>query len=210
MSRPPEHTPGIAALVGIAAIAFSALYLVSDLIELGQGGFSTLQLVLTYAAEAAIPIFVLALYAVQRPNIGGLGLVGALAYAYTFVFFTSTVVYALIDHTRDWDALKARFGAWITVHSVMMVLAGIAFGSAVVRARVLTRWSGIALIAGMVLMALTSSLPDPIRTAAAGVRDAGFAAMGASLLHSERSTRRAQANSAESTEIRARDPVATG
>ena len=208
MSRPPEDAPGIAAVVGIAAIAFSALYLVSDLIELGQGGFSTLQLVLTYAAEAAIPLFVIGLYAAQRPQIGRLGLVGALAYAYTFVFFTSTVIYALIDHTHDWDALKARFGAWITIHSVVMVLAGLAFGSAVVRAHVLSRWSGITLIAGMALMAVTASLPDPIRTASAGVRDMAFAAMGASLLRSQRSTRPTQATSAELTERSAATPVA--
>ena len=185
MSRPPEDTPGVAAIVGIAAIAFSALYFVSDLIELGQGRFSTLQLALTYASEAAIPLFVLGLYAMQRPQIGRLGLIGALGYAYTFVFFTSTVVYALIDHTRDWEALQARFGAWITIHSVMMMLAGLAFGYAVIRAHALSRWSGITLIVGMTLMAVTTSLPDVIRTASAGVRDVAFAGMGASLLRSQ-------------------------
>ena len=41
--------------VGLAALAFSVIYFVSDLIELAQGGFSPLQLALTYAGEAAIP-----------------------------------------------------------------------------------------------------------------------------------------------------------
>ena len=58
---------GLVALVGWMAIVFSTLYFVSDLIELMQGGFSTTQLVLTYAAESAIPLFVLGLYALQRP-----------------------------------------------------------------------------------------------------------------------------------------------
>jgi hypothetical protein len=184
VTRKPDEMSGIAALTGIAAVAFSVLYFVSDLIELVQGGFSTPQLALTYVAEAAIPLFVLGLYAVQRPQIGRLGLVSALTYAYAFVFFTSTVVYALIDHTRDWNALTARFGPWIAVHSVLMVLAGVAFGVAVARGHVLPRWTGITLIVGMVLMAVTAGLPDALRTGSAGVRDLAFAAMGASLLRS--------------------------
>jgi hypothetical protein len=182
VTRKPDHLAGIAALTGIAAVVFSVLYFVSDLIELVQGGFSTPQLALTYVAEAAVPLLVLGLYAVQRPQIGRLGLVSALTYAYAFVFFTSTVVYALIDHTRDWNALTARFGPWIAVHSVLMVLAGVAFGVAVARGHVLPRWTGITLIVGMVLMAVTAGLPDAMRTVSAGVRDLAFAAMGASLL----------------------------
>jgi hypothetical protein len=173
---------GLRALVGIAAVGFSVLYLVSDVIELAQGGFSSLQLGLTYAAEAAIPVFVLGLYAFQRPQIGRLGLIGAVVYAYSFVFFTGTVVVALVDQTSDWDTLQAQFGVWMTVHSVLMIVAGVMLGTAVARARVLPRWTGITLIAGMVLMAVTSALPDVVRTMSAGVRDLAFAAMGWSLV----------------------------
>jgi hypothetical protein len=183
---------GLGPLVGGAALIFSALYLASDLIELIQGGFSTLQLAITYAAEAAIPPFVLGLYALQRPRIGRLGLVATIAYAYTFVFFTSTVVYALIDHTRDWDSLTSRFGTWMTVHSVLMVVAGIAFGVAVVRARVLPGWTGAALVIGMLLMTIATVLPDVAQTAAAGVRDLAFAGMGLALLRQGRSSRTAR------------------
>jgi hypothetical protein len=158
------------------------LYFLSDLIELAQGRFSTSQLALTYAAEAAIPLFVLGLLAVQRPRIGTLGLVGAVTYAYTFVFFTSTVVYALVDHTHDWAGLTTQLGAWIAIHSVLMVLAGVMFGAAVIQANVLPRWTGIALIVGMVLMAVTSSLPDVTQTMSAGIRDLAFAGMGAAVL----------------------------
>jgi hypothetical protein len=180
--RPSGRTAGIDALVGLTAIVFSVLYLVSDLMELGQGGFSTPQLLLTYAAEAAIPLFVLGLYAAQRPRIGRLGLASAVLYAYTFVYFTGTVVYAVADHTGDWQSLERRLGAWITVHSVLMVLAGVGFGIAVIRARVLPWWTGATLIAGMLLMSATTGLPAGAQTAAAGVRDLAFAAMGAALL----------------------------
>lgn len=173
---------GTAALLGIGAILFSALYFISDIIELSQGGFSTFQLALTYVAEAAVPFLVLGLYAAQRPQIGRLGFAAAVTYAYTFVFFTGTVLYALINHTSDWEMLQKEFGAWMTIHSALMVVAGVAFGVAVVRAKVLPRWTGTALIAGMVLMAVTTGLPEVVRTLSAGVRDLAFATMGASLL----------------------------
>jgi hypothetical protein len=175
-------TADLPLLVGAAALGFSALYLVSDLIELAQGGFSTPQLALTYSAEAAIPLFVMGLYAVQRPRIGSLGLIGALAYAYTFVFFTSTVVYALVSHTKDWDALTHQLGAWITIHSALMVVAGLTFGAAIIRAEVLPRWTGALLMLAMLLMIVATALPNAAQTAAAATRDIAFAGMGASLL----------------------------
>ena len=180
--RASGDTSSIAVLVGLDAVIFSAVYLVSDLLELVHGGFSTSQLILTYAAEAAIPLFVLGLYAVQRPQIGRLGLASAVLYAYTFVYFTSTVVYALVERTTDWQALEQRLGIWITIHSALMIVAGIGFGIAVIRARVLPWWTGATLIAGMVLMVGTLSLPAAAQTASAAVRDLGFAVMGAELL----------------------------
>jgi hypothetical protein len=193
--REPNDTASLAVPIGVAAVAFSVLYLVSDLIELAQGGFSTLQLSLTYAAEAAIPLFVLGLFAVQRPRIGALGLVGAVTYAYTFVFFTSTVVYALVNHTHDWSELTTQLGAWVAVHSVLMVLAGVVFGAAVIRAHVLPRWTGITLIVGMVLMAVSTSLPDVTQTMSAAVRDLAFAGMGAAVLRRAQPQRRSAASS---------------
>jgi hypothetical protein len=101
-------------LVGLSAIGFSTAYILSDLIELAQGGFSTFQLALTDAAEAALPLFVLGLYAVQRPHIGRLGLLGALAYAYAYAYFTGTVTYSLVEHTSNWAARTAEMGPWLS------------------------------------------------------------------------------------------------
>lgn len=176
---PPAN---VVLLIGVAAVVFSALYLLSDLIELGQGGFSTVQLALTYVSEAAIPLFVIGIYAVQRPSIGRLGLLGAVGYAYTFVFFTSTVVFALVQHTSDWNALEDQMGAWITVHSVLMVVAGLVFGYAVVRAGVFPRWTGALLMLGMLSMVVATALPDVAQTAAAAIRDIAFSGMGAAVL----------------------------
>lgn len=172
----------LSSTVGLAAVVFSALYFLSDLIELAQGRFSTPQLALTGAAEAAVPLFVIGLYLMQRPRIGRLGLIGAIGYAYSFVFFTGTVVFAMVNRTTDWGALSDRLGASIVIHGAVMVVAGSAFGLAVIRAGVLPRWTGVALIAGVVLVGASSGLPEIAQTAAAGVRDVAWAGMGASLL----------------------------
>ena len=89
---------------------------------------------------------------------------------------------ALIEHTADWNHPQTRFGPWITVHSIVMVLSSATFGSAVARTHVLPCRTGITLLAGMALMTAAIGLPDAARTVAAGVRDLAFAAMGDSLL----------------------------
>lgn len=99
------------------------------------------------------------LYLVQRPPIGRLGEVSAIAYAYAFVFFTGTVVYALLEGTPDIDALDDEIGLAMTLHGAIMLFAGIGFGYAVAKAGVLPRWTGRTLIAGVVLVAATSSTP---------------------------------------------------
>jgi hypothetical protein len=174
----------LALLVGLAAVGFTAVYFISDLIEVAQGGFSTFRLFLTYVGEAAIPLFVIGLYAVQRPRIGRLGFLGAIAYAYSYVFFTSTVVYALIAGTPNYKALVKVFGAWMTVHGLILLVGGLAFGLAVARAGVLPRWTGICLMAGVVLVVAASGLPDVARTIAAAVPATAFIGMGIALLRS--------------------------
>jgi hypothetical protein len=184
------RNPFSARLLGLTAVALSALYLVSDVIEGIQGGFSDGQLGLTLVAEAAIPIFVIGVYRAQRPQISRLGQVSAIAYAYSFVFFTGTVVYALIQRTDNYNALGDDLSPWMTVHGVVMVFAGLGFGYAVVAARVLPRWTGVALGSGVVLVAVSQGAPEGVQLLAAGIRDLAFAGMGMALLRSDQSTTR--------------------
>jgi hypothetical protein len=122
------------------------------------------------------------LFAVQRPCIGRLGLVGAVGYAYAYIAFTATVVYSLVENVDDWAALTQRLETWFVVHGTIMVVAGICFGLAVVRAAVFPRWTGWTLIAGVVLVAATTGLPDLVRTLAAAVRAMAFIGMGLATL----------------------------
>jgi hypothetical protein len=168
-------------LIGLLAVASSALYFASDVIEVADGGFSKVQLWLTLMAEATLPIFVIGLWLAQRPRIGWLGAASAIAYAYSFVFFTGTVVYALVHRTGDFERLGAALDPAMTIHGALMVIAGIGFGCAVGRARVLPRWTGVALAAGVVLIPLSMGLPDAVGLFGVGVRDIAFAGMGVAL-----------------------------
>ncbi|HRV59643.1 MAG: hypothetical protein KDB54_11885 [Solirubrobacterales bacterium] len=170
--------------LGIALVFFSALYWLSDLIEAVQGGFSDWQLVITLIAEAAIPFMVIGVYLVQRPRIGLLGLVSSIGYAYAFVFFTGTVVYALVDGTPDYDTMVDQIGVAMTLHGAIMVLAGIGLGIAVTRAGVLPAWTGVMLGLGVVAVAATQGAGEVIGLVAAGIRDLAFAGMGLAVLTS--------------------------
>ena len=177
-----EHRVGLARAVGLAAVIFSGIYFLSDVIETIQDGFSGPQLVLTLVGEAAIPLFVMGLYVAQRPEIGRLGLISAIGYAYSFVFFTSTVVYAIVNSTADYSTLTGDIGASMTAHGAIMVIAGVGFGLAVIRAGVLPSWTGVALAAGVVAVAATQIAPSGVQLMAAGIRATAFVGMGCALL----------------------------
>jgi hypothetical protein len=170
------------ALVGVAAIVFPVVYLVSDLVEVAQGDFSAFRLSLTYAGEAGFPLFVVGLVAVLHDRLPGWAALGGLVYAYSFVFFTSTVVWALVAGTPDWNALGEDFGWWMTVHGAVMVVGGAALGIGIARARVLPPWTGWALATGVVLVASVSGMGNVERTVAAAVVDAAFIGVGVALL----------------------------
>jgi hypothetical protein len=200
--RRMEPAEVIRVLVGVAAVVFPLIYFVSDVVESVQGDFTVERLTLTYLGEAAIPLFVLGLYGMQRPTIGSVGLLGAVLYAYSFVFFTSTVVFALFGDSRDWSAVTATFGAWLTVHGALMVVGGLAFGWAVWRARVLPVWTGPCLAVGVVLVAVASGLPILVRTGAAAVPDAAFIGMGWAVLRQAVTARSTPSQTVGEDEIR--------
>jgi hypothetical protein len=184
-------------LAGWTAVLGSVGYFLSDLIEAVQGGFSTGQLWLTLAAEAVVPVFVVGLALARWPRLGRLGLVGAAVYAYAFVYFTGTVIYALVHHTADFAALSDELGVWMTVHGGLMLLGALGLGSAVLRSGVYPRWTGVALVVGVALVAV--GLPDPAGLLAAGIRDLAFAGMGVALLTNDEYDVRAGGTAAQTT-----------
>lgn len=131
-------------ILGLLMLLASVLYFVSDVIEAIQGGFSEGQLWLTLLAEAAIPIFVIGLAAAQRPRLGRLGVLAAVGYAYSYVVFTGTVVYALVNGTKNYETLTDQLGVVMIVHGAVMVVAGLGLGYAVLGARTLPAWTAVA------------------------------------------------------------------
>ena len=75
-------------------------------------------------------MFVLGFAVAQRPRFGRIGRLSAAAYAYAFVFFTGTVVSALVNDTTDYAALTNASGVAMVVHGAVMVVAGLGFGYA--------------------------------------------------------------------------------
>jgi hypothetical protein len=145
------------------------VYFASELVEVAQGDFSTARLALAYFGEAGIVFAVIGLYAVQRPRVGRLGLYGALAYAYAFAFFASTVVYALAAGSKNWAAVTDVFGGWLTLHGAIMVAGGVAFGLAVIKTAALPCWTAVCLMAGVVLVAAAAGMPTAVRAGAAAL-----------------------------------------
>ena len=180
-----QHRQVAAAVIGYMAVVSSVLYFFSDVVEVLQGRFSTGQLWLTLIAEATIPVFVIgfAVIRTQRP-LGWVGDLSAIVYAYAFLYFTGTVVYALTNGTRDYEVLTDQLGLTMTAHGVMMVVAGVGFGCSVIRARLFPTWTAIALMVGVVLVALSQGSPDGVQLVAAGTRDLGFVGMGVAQIRS--------------------------
>lgn len=183
--RVAQHRKVAAMTIGYMAVVSSALYFCSDLVEVVQGRFSTGQLWLTLIAEVTIPVFVIgfAVTRTQRP-LGWVGDLSAITYAYAFLYFTGTVVYALANGTRDYEVLTDQLGLTMTAHGVMMVVAGVGFGCSVIHARQFPTWTAIALMVGVVLVALAQGLPGGVQLVAEGTRDVGFAGMGVAQIRS--------------------------
>ena len=179
MSRREIHT-----VIGLAAIIFPALYVVSDVMELAAGNLYTGQLIVTYLAEAAIPFYVLGLHSVQAQRGGWMSLVGAVLYGFAFVGFSATVLYPLVTGDRDPDVVFDEFGGIYDAHAALAAIGGILFGLAVLRARVFPRWTGYTLIAGLLLTAVLAGVgaPEGVQTVGTAVRSVSFAGMGLACL----------------------------
>jgi hypothetical protein len=152
--------------------------------EVVGDGFSGVQLAINYAAFVAMPFVMIGLYALQKPRVGVEGLIGALAYGAAFVYFAGTTMYAIARPIADYPTLLEELGVIYTAHGALMVLGGILFGAAVSRARVLPRWTGLALITGVSLNMFVALIDAPpiLQVVGSGVRNLAFVAMGVEVL----------------------------
>ncbi|MCT0205111.1 hypothetical protein KQ302_08390 [Synechococcus sp. CS-602] len=171
---------GTGRLVGIAAIVFPILHSITDGMEWLQGGFSALQLWLNYLAFLPMPAIMLGLYALQRPQIGKWGLIGALLYGFAFVYFAFTTLYALTAHIPTYEQLWTSLGWVYTAHGAVMVYGGLCFGFATARSSVFPWWTARLFLIGIVLNFLLALVPVPdlLQTLGTVLRNAGLVGMG--------------------------------
>ncbi len=167
-------------LLGAGAIAAPVIHTLTDVAEWIDGGFSATHLWTNYVAFLLLPFLMLGLYLVQRPKIGLLGLAGSVLYGASFVYFAHTSLYALSENVPDYATLWEQLGNVYTVHGVVMVVGGLAFGLATYRARVFPRWTPIVFLAGIALNALLAlaAAPDMLQTLASALRNLGLIGMG--------------------------------
>jgi hypothetical protein len=171
-------------LIGSVAIAAPTLHLISDALEWIGRGFSPLQLWVTYVAFLLVPFMMIGLYAVQRPRISWTALLGAFIYGVSFVYFAYTALYALVDHIADYHTLWSRLDGLYTFHGGVMIVGGVLFGIATLRAGVLAPWAGGLFVAGLSLNLLFAVIPVPeiLQTFGSTLRNLGLIGMGVLIL----------------------------
>jgi hypothetical protein len=167
-------------VVGAAAIVAPILHSVTDAMEWYQHGFSQAQLWLNYVAFLPMPWLLLGIYAVCEEELGVPALVGALLYGIAFTYFAHTTLYALASHAPTYEALWQQLGPTYTVHGAFMVVGGLLFTRAALRAGGLPRpavWLfGTGLLVNLVLALVPA--PDILQTVGTAVRNAGLVCMG--------------------------------
>lgn len=180
-------TKTLSRIIAITAIAAPTLHLISDVLEWSNDGFSRVQLLINYAGFLPMPFLMLGLYAVQRPKIGWLGFIGAIAYAVAFIYFAHTTLLALEESFSNYEMLWQRLGTVYTFHGGLMVLGGLLFGFSAIKAKVLWQKGVILFIVGLLLNLLLTFLPLPeiLQITGSSIRNLGLIGIGFGLLRTD-------------------------
>ena len=177
-------------LIAITAIIAPTLHLLSDVLEWTGGGFSSIQLIINYLGFLPMPFLMVGLYAVQRPRIGWLGLIGSILYGIAFIYFAHTTLYALEESIPNYETLWRKLGGIYTFHGGLMIAGGVMFGLDSLRTKVLLRSAVLLFVVGIILnfgLALLP-LPDILQTFGSSVRNLGLIAMGIGIMKNVPST----------------------
>lgn len=170
--------------VALTAVIAPGLHLLSDVLEWVNGGFSFFQLLVNYLGFLPMPFLMLGLYAVQFPRIGWVGLIGTLLYSIAFIYFTHTTLYSIEESIPDYETLWRRLGGVYTLHGGLMIVGGIFFGVASLKARVLWRAAVVVFLVGIGLNLVVGLMPVPelIQTVGSTVRNLGLVGVGIGML----------------------------
>jgi hypothetical protein len=183
------HKPDILlVVVGWAAIVAPVLHCITDAMEWYQGGFSPVQLWLNYLAFLPMSWVLLGIYAVRSEQLGPSALIGALLHGIAFTYFAHTTLFALQSQAPDYEVLWRQLGPTYTAHGAAMVVGGLLFARAALRADILPRLAVLLFGAGLLINLGLALLPAPdiLQTVGTLIRNAGLAGMGYALLSGSR------------------------
>lgn len=171
-------------VIAVTAIVAPTLHLISDILEWSNGGFSRVQLLINYAGFLPMPFLMIGLYAVQRPKIGWLGLLGAIIYGIAFIYFAHTTLLALEESFPNYETLWQRLSAVYTFHGGLMVSGGLLFGFSALKTKVLWQKGVILFIVGLLLNLLLAflPLPDILQITGSSIRNLGLIGIGFGLM----------------------------
>jgi hypothetical protein len=171
-------------VVGWAAIVAPVLHCITDAMEWHQGGFSPVQLWLNYLAFLPMSWLLLGIYAVRSQQLGPSALIGALLHGIAFTYFAHTTLFALQSQAPDYEVLWRQLGPTYTAHGAAMVVGGLLFARAALRAKVLPKFAVLLFGTGLLInlgLALVPA-PDILQTVGTLIRNAGLAGIGYALL----------------------------
>lgn len=175
-------------LIGLAAITAPALHSATDIVELILGGFTPAMLWANYIAFLPMPWLLFGIYVVHPGRLSSIALLGAVLYGIAFTYFAHTTLYALAHQTTTYENLWNVLGLAYTVHGALMVLGGLLFAWATLRACWLPRSATGLFACGIVLNLLLGLLPFPDiwQTLGTALRNTGLVLMGCKILISAR------------------------
>jgi hypothetical protein len=175
-------------LVGSAAIAAPILHSLTDAMEWYRNGFSAAQLWLNYVAFLPMPWLLLGLYAVHAESLGLGALVGAVLYGFAFTYFAHTTLLALATGAPDYASLWQQLGLLYTLHGALMVIGGLLFAGAAIRAKSLPRIAVLLFGGGLLVNLVLALVPAPeiLQTVGTALRNAGLVGMGYATLRGGR------------------------
>lgn len=187
-------------LIAVTAIVAPMLHLTSDVLEWSNGGFSQVQLLINYAGFLPMPFLMIGLYAAQYPKIGWLGLTGASLYGIAFIYFIHTTFLSLEESFPNYKMLWHRLGAIYTFHGGLMVIGGLLFGFASLKAGVLWRKGIVLFIVGIFLNLIITFLPLPeiVQIIGSSIRNLGLMSIGFGMIRTLRTREKSPFDSSES------------
>lgn len=142
-------------IIPLITITAFALYIITDSIEIAQSAISSFQMIVTYICMAAIPFAVMGLYILDDKEGGALYLTGAVFISLSFIYFSGTASYALVEHINDYADVVKNLGFMYLLHGMILIIGGILFSVALLRAKIAHPIIAYGILAGSVVSLIT-------------------------------------------------------